>query len=332
MRRRQGGVMTQTLPPPAVSPPVPRGATWPAYALVGWAVGYGALRAGWLVAGSPSFGPLGTDLVVVTGWWSVALCAATGMVGVGLARARAWRPALAGAAWAACAALLVSCALLLLDVVGFLIFQLTPAFTVAGFLSRVGAVTGGLLLHTVALAHLRRYRGDCGGCGRTRSSGGPVPGWARVAAWSAVAGCLVRLAAQVAVGFGGLPLAQGLSAALFEVGFLLAGVLLPLALVHRWGTVWPGWVPLLAGRRVPRMLLLVPAVLFGVGLVGYFGIGLAQLTVETATGTFDPGDGRYPLAFFWVAESGYWVWGWGLVAAALSHHRRTRRPCPRCGR
>jgi hypothetical protein len=324
--------MTQTLPPPTAARPAPGRASWPAYAIVGWAVGYAALRAGWLVAGTPSFGPLGTDLVVVTGWWSVALCAAAGVVGVGLARARSWRPALAGAAWAIGAALLLCCALLLLDVVGFLTFQLTSAFTLSGFLSRVGAATGALLLHAAALVHLRRFRGDCGGCGRTRPSGGPVPRWARVAAWIAVAGCLVRLAAQVAVGFGDVPLAQNVSSLIFEVGFLLAGVLLPLALVYGWGTVWPRWVPLLAGRLVPRMLLLVPAAVFGLGLVGYFGIGLAQLAVETVTGTFDPGDGRYPLAFFWVAESGYWLWGWGLVAAGLSHHRRTRRPCPRCGR
>ncbi|MFE9691502.1 hypothetical protein [Micromonospora sp. NPDC005806] len=320
------------LPPPAAVRPARSRPAWLLYAVVAWAVGYGTLRAGWLVVEAPSFGPLGTDLVVVTGWWSVALCAAAGVVGVGLARARTWRPVLAGAAWAVCAALLLSCALLLLDLVGFLILDPSPAFTLAGFLSRTGALAGALLLQAAALAHLRRFRGDCGGRGRTRSSGGPVPGWAGVAAWCAVAGCLVRLAAQAAVGFGDVPLTQGVSLALFEVGFLLAGVLLPLALVYHWGTVWPGWVPLLAGRRVPRRLLLVPAAAFAVGLIGYFGIGLAQLAVETATGTFDPGGGRYPPAFFWVAESGYWVWGWGLGVAALSHHLRTRRPCPRCGR
>ncbi|MFC0005641.1 hypothetical protein [Micromonospora siamensis] len=118
----------------------------------------------------------------------------------------------------------------------------------------------------------------------------------------------------------------------FEVGFLLAGVLLPLALVHRWGRIWPGWVPLLAGRRIPPALLLVPAAVFAVGLVGYFGVGLVDLAVETVTGTFDPGDGRFPLGFFWVAEPAYWVWGWGLGVAALSFRTRTRPVCPGCGR
>ncbi|SBT52607.1 hypothetical protein [Micromonospora auratinigra] len=318
---------TNLLPPPAATR-----RAWPAYALPAWAVGYGLLRAVWLLAGAPSFGPLGTDLVVFTGGWPLVLCAAAGVVGVGLARARSWRPGLVGAAGAVCAALLVSGALFLLDLVGFLIGDLTAAFTPAGFLGRAGAVTGALLLAAAALGHVRRFRGDCGECGRTRRSGGPVPGWARIAARVAVAGCLIRLAAQVAVGFGDVPLTRGASMAVFEVGFLLAGVLLPLALVHHWGTVWPGWVPLLAGRRVPPMLLLVPAYVFGVGLVGYFGVGLGQLAVETVTGSFDPGDGRFPLSFFWVAESGYWAWGWGLLAAATAHRRRTRRPCRHCGR
>jgi hypothetical protein len=96
--------------------------------------------------------------------------------------------------------------------------------------------------------------------------------------------------------------------------------------------VWPRRVPLLAGRTAPRRLLLVPAAVFSVGLVGYFGVGIAQLAVETVTGTFDPGDGRYPLWFFWVAEPGYWLWGWGLGIAAVGYHLRTRRPCRHCAR
>ncbi|MEU5720758.1 hypothetical protein ABZ783_02890 [Micromonospora sp. NPDC047738] len=323
--------MTLTVPPPTAAV-TRRRAAWLAYAAVAWAIGYGTLRAGWAMTGTPSFGPLGTDLVVVTGWWSVALQAAAATAGVGLAQAQAWRPALAAAAWAVCAAILLSGALLLLDLVGFLILDLSPAFTLAGFLSRAGALTGAVLLHAAALAHLRRFRGDCGRCGRARRSGGPAPRWARVAAWAAVAGCLVRLAAQVAVGFGDLPLAQGASVVAFEVGFLLAGVLLPLALVYRWGRVWPGWVPLLAGHRVPRLVPLAPAVVFAVGLICYFGVGLAQLAVETVTGTVDLGDGRYPLGFFWFAESGYWLWGWGLGVAAVGYHLRTRRTCRHCGR
>ncbi|SCE68961.1 hypothetical protein [Micromonospora mirobrigensis] len=317
-------VLPSAVPPPAVLP----------YAVLAWAVGYGALRLWWAATGGQHHPPFGSDLVLFTGWWSVGLCAAAGLVGIGLAAARSWRPALAVAGWAVCGAVVVACVLLLLDLVGLLILHPTPAFTVGGFLGRLGCLTGGLLLHAAVLDHRRRYRGGCPECGRTgpaRSDRSRVPGWARAGAWAAVGGCLLRLAAQVAVGFDGVPLAQGASMLAFEVGFLLAGVLLPLALVHRWGRIWPGWVPLLAGRRIPPALLLVPATVFAVGLVGYFGVGLVDLAVETATGTFDPGDGRFPLAFFWVAEPAYWVWGWGLGVAAVSFRTRTRPVCPRCG-
>ena len=97
-----------------------------------------------------------------------------------------------------------------------------------------------------------------------------------IAAYAATAGCLLRLAAQLAVGFGDMPLAEDASMAAFEVGFLLAGVLLPLALVHSWGRIWPGWVPLLAGRRIPRAVLLLPAAVFSVGLIVYFGVGIGR--------------------------------------------------------
>ncbi|SCG43559.1 hypothetical protein [Micromonospora inositola] len=327
--------MTLSLPP--VAPPASDRRALLPYLVLAWAAGYGALRLWWAVAGAPEFPPLGTDLVVFTGWWAVALCAAAALVAGGLATARSWRPALAAAGWVVCAAIVLSCALLLLDLVGFLILAPTEAFTVAGFVSRIGCLTGAVLLNAAIVGHRRRYRGDCRGCGRTgplvqRRVGAGAPGWARAAAYAAAAGCLLRLAAQVAVGFGDLPPAQGASMVAFEVGFLLAGVLLPLALVHSWGRIWPGWVPLLAGRRIPRAVLLVPAAVFSVGLIVYFGVGIAGLAVETVTGTFDPGDGRYPLAFFWLAEPAYWVWGWGLGLAALSFHQRTRRPCRACGR
>ncbi|MFG3710262.1 hypothetical protein [Micromonospora sp. NPDC047730] len=328
--------MTTMLPSPAPSPAAarPRRPVLP-YAVIAWALLYGAVRVRWALVGSPAFPPLDTDLVVFTGWWAVALCAAAGLVGAGLAAARSWRPALAVAGWVVCAAVLLSCALLLLDVVGLLILDPGAAFHPGALLSRLACLAGAALLHAAVLQHRRRLRGDCRRCGRTgpaREAATTVPTWARVAAWSAVAGCLLRLAAQVWVGFEDVPLSAGASMVAFEVGFLLAGVLLPLALAHSWGVVWPGWVPLLAGRRIPRLLLLVPAALFSVGLVCYFGVGLAQLTVETVTGTFDPGDGRYPLAFFWVAEPAYWLWGWGLGVAAVGHHLRTRRPCRGCGR
>ncbi|MFG1836968.1 hypothetical protein ACGFH8_00880 [Micromonospora sp. NPDC049175] len=97
-----------------------------------------------------------------------------------------------------------------------------------------------------------------------------------------------------------------------------------LALVHRWGEVWPGWVPLLAGRTIPRLLLLVPGFGLGAGIVAYFGMGLVQLVSGSASEFSD--------TFLWVAMSAYWVLGLGLVVASGDYHLRTRGACAACGR
>ena len=90
--------------------------------------------------------------------------------------------------------------------------------------------------------------------------------------------------------------------------------------------------PLLAGRAVPRWLVLGPALGIAVGMTAYFGVGTVQLAVETLTGTWEQGAGSLPLWFFWVAMPAYLVWGLGLGAAALAYRRATRPPCRTCGR
>lgn len=118
----------------------------------------------------------------------------------------------------------------------------------------------------------------------------------------------------------------------FEAGFLLAGTVLPLALVYRWGRVFPGWVPLLAGLGVPRWLVLGPALGLGAGMTAYFGVTMAWLAVQTLAGTWQQDFGSEPLWFFWLSVPGYLVWGLGLGAAALAYQRATRPPCRTCGR
>ncbi len=138
-----------------------------------------------------------------------------------------------------------------------------------------------------------------------------------------MAGCLTRITAQAVVGFDESPL----SGIAFEACFVLAGTLLPLALVHSWGMVWPRWVVGLAGRRVPRRLVLWPGVGVSVMIVSYFGVMLGQMVVERLHGRNPfPPDARMdlPETFFWVAVPAYVVWGAALGVAALSYHRRTR--------
>lgn len=295
------------------------------YAVLGWAVAYGGVRLAWTVGGTPEFPPFGSDLLGFTGWRSVALCLVAGAAAVALDRATTWRPALAAAAWTVAGALVAAAAILLPELVSLLLFAPGPSFDPVAFASRLGCVTGAALLGLATFGYQRRTRGDCPDCCRTGRPGQrrstPAP-WARLAAYVAVAGLVTRFAAQAVVGFDDL--AQNASVIGLEIGLVLAGVLLPLALVRPWGEVWPGWVPLLAGRTIPRRLLLVPGFGLGAAIVAYFGMGLAQVASGSASEFSD--------AFLWVAMSAYCLLGLGLLMASSDYHLRTRRPCRACGR
>ncbi|MCO1595740.1 hypothetical protein M8C17_11250 [Micromonospora sp. RHAY321] len=295
------------------------------YALLGWAVAYGGVRLAWTVGEAPEFGPFGSDLLGFTGWRSVALCVAAGVLAVALNRVATWRPVLAAVAWTFVGALVAAAGILLPELVGFLLFTVGPYFDPVAFSSRLGCATGAVLLGLATARYQRRTRGDCPDCCRTLRPGhrrSTPARWARWAAYAAVAGLVTRFAAQAMVGFDGLT--QDASVIGLEIGLLLAGVLLPLALVHRWGEIWPEWVPLLAGRRIPRLLLLVPGFGLGAGIVAYFGMGLVQLTSGSIS--------QFSDTFLWVAMSAYCILGLGLLAGSCDYHLRTRGACKACGR
>ncbi|MGY6651436.1 hypothetical protein ACXIZN_04650 [Amycolatopsis sp. TRM77291] len=112
-----------------------------------------------------------------------------------------------------------------------------------------------------------------------------------------------------------------------------AGVLLLLGLMYPWGQVFPRWTLVLAGRRVPRLLPLLPAWLAAVGLSVY-GIFLLIFAPLTAVGVlpspaiappFTTTSGiTWMIAFGGLAFGGL---GLGLVAAAKSYATRTRPVC-----
>ena len=286
-------------------------------------------------ANAPSPPPAGTDLIVFTGWWPVVLCVAAAAAALAL-RAAPWSRPLAVGAWCVAGALVAASAVLLLDVVGILLPGIGVTVDALAFLSRVACLAGGVLVGATTLSYQRHWRGACLACGRTgevlvsaRETG--TPRWAWLAAWAAVAGCLVRLLAQLAVGFGSQLLDGDVTVLLFEAGFLLAGTVLPLAMVYSWGRVFPRWVPVLAGRGVPRWLVLGPALVLGVGMTAYFGMTLVKITAETLTGAWESGAGSEPLWFLWIAVPAYLVWGSGAGVAALAYRRATRPPCRFCG-
>ena len=278
-----------------------------------WAASYGCLRVWFATGHSPDWKLPGRDLLVPD-WIAVAGCLLT-IAGV-LALARLPRSRLLiGSLWAVAAGWVAVAAFALLDVVAGLLPGMGIPFDLPGMLSRFTALAGAVLLASTALAYQRHLDPTCIRCtGRPRPTN--TPHWP---AWLAVAGCVTRLAAQAAVGFGSTPFAGGLSMILFEGGFLLAGIALPLLLVYP------------PGRFFPRWMLLLPGAGLGAGITAYFGVGLLQMIVAALQGKPVFGDIGLPDTFFWVAVPAYLVWGIGLTIAADGYRRRTRKPCPGCG-
>ncbi len=296
---------------------------WAAPAALLWALAYGSVQTTWALGGAPSFGPIGADLTILSGWGAVALCGVAAVVACGLIAVRRRSRPLLVAAWCVSAALVLNCPILLLDLVGGVLPGLGIPKNLVGFLSRASCFGTAVLLGLAALSYQRRWWGVSPPRPGTTDRSTRTPRWAWWAAYGAVAACGVRVLAQVAVGFGGVGPAANASMVVFEFGFVLAGVVLPLALVHTWGRTFPRWVPALAGRRVPRWLVLGPALAVSGSLVVYFGVGLGQLAVETLTGTADRN--AWPPAFLWVAMVAYFLWGLGLGVAAVAYAQGTRR-------
>ncbi|MBE1607106.1 hypothetical protein [Actinopolymorpha pittospori] len=300
--------------------------TWLPLLAAGWAAAYGVVRTWWALGHAPRFGDYPAESFVPGAWTPVVLAVAGVVAGalIGAGTRRQWgagvRWALAALGWFAGAGLVLYSFMFALNVAGLLFGE---GFAGVGLTARGSGVVGGILVAAAAAAELRRARNGCAHCGRVHGRtperrSDPSPGWAYVAAYLTVGGCFARVGAQVLLGFED----WDATFVVFVVGMVLAGTLLPLALVHRWGRIWPRWVVPFAGRAVPRWVVLVPAWFMGAGLTGYFGIARVGSMVGDGLG------GAYPVWWELAAIGGYVVWGIGLLVASMSYFVLTKPACP----
>lgn len=314
------------------APAAPGWMAWAPRLALSWAATYGVVRV-WLATGHEPEWKLPSDLLIPA-WASAAACLISAAAVVSVETWPRSRPAIA-ASWALAAGWVAVCAFALLDFVGGILPGLGIPFDLAGMLSRVGGLTAAALLGATALARQRQLDPTCLHCSGRRqpatsgSTGSHEPRgvgdpartrWATASAWLAVVGCLTRLGAQEAVGLDAVPYDAGLSMVLFEGGFLLAGVALPLLLINRLGKVFPRW------------MLLLPGAGLGAGITAYFGVGLIQMIVAAFKDEAIYGETALPDSFFWVAVPAYLCWGVGLAVATYGYYLRTRKPCKACGR
>ncbi|GGV44581.1 hypothetical protein GCM10010495_72610 [Kitasatospora herbaricolor] len=222
---------------------------------------------------------------------------------------------------------------------------------------------GAALLLLAGLSYRRRLRGDCPRCGRSHSGAadGPLvhpaasraPGRTRVAVYLLMGGLLPWAGAKTVWTLGGDALgvagddwrratsvgASGPSRAAAAAGMdvtvlaAMVGVFLLLGLLYSWGQVFPRWTLFLSGRRVPRLLPLIPAWLTGIPLAMY-GAVLIVMAPLMAVGVLPTIEPSPPFTagsgITWMVEFGGLAFaglGGGLVVAARSYTARTRPVC-----
>lgn len=209
-------------------------------------------------------------------------------------------------------------------------------------------IGGGMLWAATAVAYGRRTRGACGNCGRTgteagRSTPAVAAKWGRRAVWVAVIVPVLYAVTRWAWALG-IPLGiseeflrEGQEIGLWWAGaglatIALGGAGLTLGLIQKWGEVFPRWIPLLRGKRVPIPLAVFPASVVSV-LVTAAGLMLVRLTL---IGKLDVILGEGVLgAKNWAAlapEMLWPLWGAALAAATLAYYYRRRGRCETCGR
>lgn len=319
-----------------------------------WACLYAAAQVCWVVTGTP----VGWALQLSYAPAGHLLMAALAVLAALASRARQGSVVVMATLWVALAVFTAGTAGA--PMLFVTLMSLTGVDSVTGLAQVVLNAVGAVLLLGAAVPYGRRLRGRCPRCGGRHEGGGapshPAPTRAstrtRVAVYALMCGLVPWAAVKTiwlldgdALGVTGAEWqrvmgaeARGVSAALASAGIdvtvlaALAGVFLLTGLMYKWGQVFPRWTLFLAGRRVPRLLPLIPAWLtattlsvYGVLLVCYTALTVAGVLPEmTASPPFTAGGITWMTLFGGLAFAGL---GIGLIVAAVSYARRSLPVC-----
>lgn len=295
---------------------------------------YAVAHAWWALRGTPAF--VREESVFVGGWlvFGVGAVAAVVSLGIGVGwvsrRSSTGQWVWCGVGCLASVALAAYCMLWLPRSAQLLMVPFGEVMSVdergALVLEVFGTVAAVLTVLSTKRV-VRALRSACVRCGRVlgrspESRESPTSRSGYIGAYLAVSGLIIRWIPVVidwlvnGVHMEDAPGGWGFLLFLFLT--VLAGLLLPLVLVHRWGRIWPRWVPFVAGRPVPRLLVLGPGLILSVGLLAYFGAGAVTATIMGKTSA-------HPVAIIEIGA--YILWGIGLAIACVSYAGLTRPPC-----
>ncbi|WP_286230921.1 hypothetical protein [Neobacillus mesonae] len=212
--------------------------------------------------------------------------------------------------------------------------------------NQIICIIGALLWILTAVVYYRRTHIACGYCGRAEE-GKPflLLRWARqitiIAAIAPLPYALTRFAwalniplgvdAEFLKDFNTInPMAQ-LTEWVFGT-ICVAGGILTLGLIMKWGEIFPRWFPFIGSKRVPILLAVIPASIVAIAITAagvvftfsFFAVTFHLLPADgvllgSISGTVGP-------MLIWVP------WGVLLGLAALAYYYRRRGQCVHCGR
>nr|WP_237535561.1 hypothetical protein [Streptomyces sp. SID3343] len=336
-----------------------------AWAAVGWAAVFGVLHVAWAVTGTT------VPWTAHTSYPPALHLAQAALAVPGAAAAvAATRPCSRGGRRVVPLALFVTASVFALQTTALPLYVVTLASgsgveSATGLVHVLSTAIGACALVPLVVGCRRRLRGTCARCGRVHPDGLDGPrvhppasvAWRRTRRLVYLLMCATLPWAVVKTVWtlGGDALgvtaqgwrdanASGAAKALATVGLdvtvlaALAAIFLLVGLMYPWGQVFPRWTLVLAGRRVPRLLPLVPALLTGVGLSVY-GVVLVVLAPLVAVGILPAYEPKPPFTtgagITWMILFGGLTFGGlgvALLVAARSYATRTRPACGRAAR
>ena len=211
---------------------------------------------------------------------------------------------------------------------------LPPVVDWSGFVSRAISLTGATLLAMVTISFQRVSRGACVACGQ-----GPlIKRKIRSNAWLGYAAFILSFPyplLKIYWSLGGTLWGGqnfGHYSAFGEILVFGASALLSLALVQRWGRIFPRWVPFFAGKKVPRWIFIIGGWIAAcmtapMGLLAIFGASMQALGLADGPVRLD-GNGLMVSMVY----GGWLLLGIALGGATWVYQQQTRTRCAQCGR
>ncbi|USK35153.1 hypothetical protein LIT25_07485 [Bacillus sp. F19] len=210
---------------------------------------------------------------------------------------------------------------------------LPPVVDWPGFATRTISLIAAILLATATISFQRISRGACIVCGQ-----GPSVKIQPDHKWFGYAAFILTFPyplLKLYWSFGGtLGGGQNFNQHSAYGEIIVFGVcaLLCLALVQKWGRIFPSWVPFISGKKVPRFILITggwvtASMTVSMGFLAILGSLMEVLGLADGPMNFDDTGLLVSMVY-----GGWLLLGIAITGATLNYQKQTRGKCSKCGK